>query len=78
MDRPLVAALEKLDAGLPRQLLPEKELNRLDFFLEELRTSGVATSKSFMIYCHDLRSALAIKLNDDLKQYISVNQPLIS
>jgi hypothetical protein len=78
VDRPLVAALEKLDAGLPRQLLPDRELNRLDFFLEELRSSGVPGGKNFMIYCHDLRSALAVKLNDDLKQYISVKQPPIS
>jgi hypothetical protein len=74
VDRPLVAALEKLDAGLPRQLLPDRELNRLDFFLEELRSSGVAGGKNFMIYCHDLRSTLAVKLNDDLKQYIVTTQ----
>lgn len=78
VDRPLVAALEKINSGLPRQLLPDRELNRLDFFLEELRGRGVSESTHFMLHCHDTRSTLAISLNQKLKEYVSVRQPQIA
>lgn len=77
VDRPLVAALERLDSGLPRQLLPDRELNRLDFFLEELRGGGVPGSNRFMIHCHDSRSTLAVSLSEAFREYVSVMEPQI-
>jgi hypothetical protein len=78
IDCPLMAALEKLNAGLPRQLLPDRELNRLDGFLEALRCSDVPASREFMIHSHDLRSTIAIALTEDSKTYTAVRQPVNS
>lgn len=75
VDRHLVAALERLDSGLPRQLLPDRELNRLDFFLEELRGSGVPGGNRFITHSHDRRSTLAVTLDESFGRYVSVGEP---
>lgn len=75
VDGPLRAALARLEAGLPRQLLPDRELFRLERFIEALRGSGLGIAGDFLLHHHDLRSALAICLSSDRKTYVSVRQP---
>lgn len=75
VDYPLFVALEKLRQGLPRQLLPDRELNRLDAFLEQLRRVDVPKSREFFIHNHDDRTTAKILLSPDLNQYEAVKTP---
>lgn len=75
VDGPLRAALARLEAGLPRQLLPYRELFRLERFIEALRGSCLGIDGDFMLHHHDLRSSLAISLSPDGKSYASVRKP---
>lgn len=75
VDHPLFVALERLRQGLPRQLLPDRVLNRLDYFIEQLRRSGVPATREFYIHNHDDRTTAKIKLSADLTSYESVQTP---
>lgn len=75
VDYQLFVALERLSQGLPRQLLPDRELNRLDYFLEQLRGSGVPATRDFYIHNHNERSTAKISLSPSLEQYESVETP---
>lgn len=72
VDYALFAALEKLRHGLPRQLLPDRELNRLDVFIERLRRLDLPVSREFFIHSHDSRTTIAVTLSSDLKKYEAV------
>ena len=72
VDHPLFVALERLRQGLPRQLLPDHELNRLDAFLEQLRRADVPKTREFFIHNHDERTTAHITLSPDLSCYESV------
>ena len=69
VDHPLFVALECLRQGLPRQLLPDRELNRLDAFLEQLRRADVPKSREFFIHNHDERTTARILTSWDGKTY---------
>ncbi|MBI4664260.1 MAG: DUF4338 domain-containing protein [Verrucomicrobia bacterium] len=75
VDHPLFVALERLRQGLPRQLLPDRELNRLDYFLEQLRRSGVPTTREFYIHNHDERTTAKVTLSADFNSYENVQTP---
>jgi len=75
VDYPLFVALERLRQGLPRQLLPDRELNRLDYFLEQLRRSGVPATREFYIHNHDERTTAKITLSADFSSYESIQTP---
>lgn len=72
VDYALFVALERLAQGLPRQLLPDRELNRLDAFLEQLRRAGVPKTRDFFIHSHDDRTTIQVTLSLDGKVYESV------
>jgi len=69
VDYALFVALERLGQGLPRQLLPDRELNRLDAFLEQLRRADVTHTSEFVIHVHDDRTTAQVTLSDDLQTY---------
>ena len=75
VDHALFVALERLRQGLPRQLLPDRELNRLDAFLEQLRRSDVPQTRDFFIHNHDDRTTAQITLSPDLNSYETVKTP---
>jgi hypothetical protein len=75
VDYPLFVALERLRAGLPRQLLPDRELNRLDAFLEHLRRADVPQTRDFFIHNHDDRTTAQVTLSPDLNSYHAVKSP---
>lgn len=75
VDHPLFVALERLRQGLPRQLLPDRELNRLDAFLEQLRRADVPQTRDFFIHNHDDRTTAQITLSPDLTSYEAVKTP---
>jgi hypothetical protein len=72
VDYALFVALERLRQGLPRQLLPDRELNRLDAFLEQLRRADVPQTRVFVIHNHDDRTTAQITLSPDLNSYEAV------
>jgi hypothetical protein len=75
VDHQLFAALERLSQGLPRQLLPDRELNRLDAFIENLRRADVPQARDFFVHNHDDRTTVQITLSHDLNSYESVKTP---
>ncbi len=75
VDHPLFVALERLRQGLPRQLLPDRELNRLDAFLEHLRRADVPQTRDFFIHNHDDRTTAQVTLSPDMNCYEAVKTP---
>jgi hypothetical protein len=75
VDHPLFVALERLGQGLPRQLLPDRELNRLDAFLEQLRRADVGQTRDFFIHNHDDRTTAQITLSPNMNSYEAVKTP---
>ena len=75
VDHPLFVALERLRQGLPRQLLPDRELNRLDAFLEQLRRADVPQTRDFFIHNHDDRTTAQVTLSPDMNSYEAVKIP---
>jgi hypothetical protein len=76
IDCPLRSALARLKSGLPRQLLPDRELFRLDRFIETLRGAGCGTRGSFWLHQHDLRSTVEISITPNQRAYSSVRQSI--
>jgi hypothetical protein len=72
VDHPLFVALERLRQGLPRQLLPDREINRLDAFLEHLRRADVPKARDFFIHNHDDRTTAQVTLSPDMKGYETI------
>lgn len=75
VDHPLFVALERLRQGLPRQLLPDRALNRLDAFLEHLRRADVPQTRDFFIHNHDDRTTVQVTLSPDMNSYETVKTP---
>lgn len=75
IDNPLRAALARLQNGLPRNLLPDRELFRLERFIESLRGAGVGEEGDFMLHQHELRSTLGIRISPDRKTFETIRQP---
>jgi Domain of unknown function (DUF4338) len=74
VDYLMFCALEKLRQGLPRQLLPDRDVNRLDSFIEQLRRTEVKGDRSFFIHNHDDRSAAQVTLSSDFRRYETVRR----
>lgn len=75
VDYMLYYALEKLRQGLPRQLLPDRDVNRLDSFIEQLRRADVKQERKFFIHNHDDRTTAVLTLSSDLRRYEKVRRP---
>lgn len=73
IDYQLFVALERLKQGLPRQLQPDRELNRVDAFIEQLRRRGVESSREFFIHNNDERSTAKVILAADQQSYEKVS-----
>jgi hypothetical protein len=72
VDYPLFVALERLKQGFPRSLLPDRELNRVDAFIEQLRRLDVVKTREYFIHNHDERSTAKVVLSVDHKSYEAV------
>jgi hypothetical protein len=72
VDYPLFATLSHLKSGLPRHLLPDRDINRLDNFLEQLQTLGVQQEREFVAFNTEHRLATRIRLSSDGTRYIEV------
>lgn len=74
VDFSLFATLKDLGAGLPRHLLPERDLNRLDAFLEQLQAAGIEGTQEFVTFNTEHRMAARIRLSRDGKRYLKVKR----
>ena len=62
----------KLDGGVPRHLVPERDINRLDVFLEQLQSSSVGQERIFMIYNSEYHCLNQIRVSNNWSKYEEV------
>jgi hypothetical protein len=74
VDFSLFATLADLGAGLPRHLMPDRDLNRLDAFLEQLQATSPPQEREFVAFNTVHRLATRIRLSSDWKQYEEVKE----
>jgi hypothetical protein len=74
VDHSLFASLEKLKEGLPRQLLADREVNRLDSFIEQLRRIDIGKERTFFIHNHEDRTTTQVELSSDFSRYEKVKR----
>jgi Druantia protein DruA len=74
VDFPLFATLAHLHAGLPRHLMPDRDLNRLDAFLEQLQATFPPQYREFVTFNTVHRIATRIRLSADWKRYVEVKE----
>ena len=72
IDFSLFETLRKVQKGLPRHLLPERDLNRLDSFLTQLHEAGPQRTSEFLIYNQETLTTSRIQVSEDHSQYIRV------
>ena len=74
MDFPLFKTLRRLERGLPRKLVPERDIHRLDMFIERLGSSS--PSDRTMIWSVNLEAleVISISLSADGTRYEGVHR----
>jgi hypothetical protein len=73
VDYSLFNTLAKLGNGMPRHLVPERDVNRLDVFLEQLQALGVQQERVFIAFNAEHRLVSRIRLSIDWKKYEEVS-----
>lgn len=73
IDFSLYNTLQKLRKGLPRHLVPERDINRLDVFLEQLRAMGIGQQREYITFNAAHRSLCKIRLSHNFEKYEEVN-----
>ena len=74
VDFSLFATLAKLSDGLPRHLMSDRDLNRLDAFLEQLHDTSLPQNREFVTFNTEHRLATRIRLSSDWKRYVEVKE----
>jgi hypothetical protein len=74
IDFPLFETLRRVQKGLPRHLLPERDLNRLDSFLTQLHEAEPQRTNEFIIYNQETLTTSRIQVSEDQSQYIRVTR----
>jgi hypothetical protein len=74
VDFSLFATLADLGTGLPRHLMPDRDLNRLDAFLEQLQATAPPQDREFVAFNTAHRLATRIRLSSDWKRYVEVKE----
>jgi hypothetical protein len=73
VDYSLFDTLAKLGNGMPRHLVPERDVNRLDVFLEQLQAMNVQQERVFIAFNAEHRLVSRIRLSSDWKKYEEVS-----
>lgn len=76
IDFPLYQTLRKVQKGLPRHLLPERDLNRLDSFLTQLHAAEPQRTSEFLVYNQQTLTTSRIQVSEDHSQYVRAIQAL--
>lgn len=74
IDFRLFETLRRVQNGLPRHLLPERDLNRLDSFLTQLHEAGPQRTTEFLIYNQETLTTSRIQVSEDQSQYVKVTR----
>jgi hypothetical protein len=74
VDFRLFETLRRVQKGLPRHLLPERDLNRLDSFLTQLHEAQPQRTSEFLIYNQETLTTSRIQISEDQTQYIRVTR----
>lgn len=69
----LFSALQMLKQSIPRRMLPDQHVNRLDRFIAQLHRLGLPLDRNFICFNSDSRSGARIVLSQDAKEYLEVN-----
>jgi len=72
VDFELWKTLRKLQAGFPRHLAAERELNRVDAFLNEIMGTDPPQGRVFVAFNNEDRLVTRITLTNDYRQYTEV------
>jgi hypothetical protein len=72
IDYPLYATLTQIAAGFPRHLAAERDLNRLDAFMDELKSLNPERKRQFVSFSSENRVVNRITLSADFRQYTEV------
>jgi hypothetical protein len=72
-DYSLFNTLSKLANGMPRHLVPERDVNRLDVFLEQLQALNIQQERVFIAFNAEHRLVSRIRLSNDWKKYEEVS-----
>jgi hypothetical protein len=72
IDSSLFATLSRLREGLPRHLVPDRDVNRLDAFIEQLQTMPVEPLREFVAFNAEHRLTTRIRLSADGRKYVEV------
>lgn len=74
IDYPLFSTLMKIAAGFPRHLAAERDLNRLDAFLDEIKGREPERKRQFILFSSESRLVTRVTLAPDFKQYTEVER----
>lgn len=72
VDFQLFKTLKRVQRGLPRHLLPERDLNRLDSFLTQLHEAEPQRANEFIVYNQDTLATSRVQISEDYSQYLCV------
>lgn len=74
IDYPLYDTLIKITRGMPRHLVPDRDINRLDMFMEKLQTLNIPQNQEFLAYNIDYGEFTNFNLSGDWKRYKEVKE----
>lgn len=72
IDYPLYSTLEKINGGMPRHLVPERDINRLDMFMERLQSLNIQQNREFLTYNTNFVEFSEFYLSKDWQKYKEV------
>ncbi len=72
IDYPLYNTLVKIVRGMPRQLVPERDINRLDMFMERMQSLEIPQNREFFTYNVYFGEFTKFHLSADWKKYQEV------
>jgi len=72
IDYPLYNTLVRIARGMPRQLVPERDINRLDMFMERMQSLNIPQNREFFTYNVYYGEFTKFHLSADWKKYQEV------
>jgi hypothetical protein len=73
VDYSLFNTLARLGSGMPRHLVPDRDVNRLDVFMEQLQAMNIPQERVFIAFNSEHRLVSRIRLSSDGKKYEEVS-----
>jgi hypothetical protein len=72
VDFALWTTLRRLRDGFPRHLTAERDLNRVDAFLNQIMGTNPPQGRVFMVFNNEDRLVTRVTLTNDYRQYTEV------